>query len=425
MNKKKLYTKDFTLVIIGQIISLFGNAVLRFALPLYLLRETDSSSLFGAVTACSFIPMVIFSLFGGVIADRVNKRNIMVTLDFCTAGIIIIFGLLLGKLPLVPLMTAVLMILYGISGAYQPSVQASIPLLAEGENLMKGNAAINMVSTLSGLLGPVIGGVLYGSFGIEPVLFVSVICFTISAVMELFIHIPYIKPEKNINVFRAVSGDLRESFAFVKNEKPVFISVVVLLALFNLVLSAAMVVGIPVMVVQFLGMYDAALGIAQGAMGLGGLAGGLLAGAFAKKLKLKDSYIPLVICSIAALFMGISLLNGIPQSISFAVISAMCFAAMCASTMFSVAMLTVVQQQTPPQLLGKIMAAIMAVSGCSHPIGQAAYGLLFEAFADMPYAVMLGSAVLAFVISIYSRRVFVRLADADFSHETAKQPSVR
>lgn len=411
MNEKKLFTRDFTLVIIGQIISLFGNAVLRFALPLYLLRETNSSSLFGAVTACSFIPMVIFSLFGGVIADRVNKRNIMVTLDFCTAALIIIFGILLGKLPLVPLMTAVLMILYGISGAYQPSVQASIPLLADGENLMRGNAAINMVSTLSSLLGPVIGGVLYGSFGIKPVLFVSVICFTISAVMEIFIHIPYIKPAENVSVFKAVSGDLRKSFEFVKNEKPVFISVVVLLALFNLVLSAAMVVGIPVMVVQFLGMSDAALGIAQGAMGLGGLAGGILAGIFAQKLKLKDSHIPLVICSFAALFMGISLFDGIPHSVSFSVITAMCFAAMCASTMFSVAMLTVVQQQTPPQLLGKIMAAIMAVSGCSHPIGQAAYGLLFDVLADMPYAVMIGSAALAFAVSLYSRRVFAKLSE--------------
>ena len=78
MKKQILFQKDFTLVVIGQIISLFGNAILRFALPLYLLRETGSPSLFGAVTACSFIPMIIFSLFGGVLADRVNKRNIMV-----------------------------------------------------------------------------------------------------------------------------------------------------------------------------------------------------------------------------------------------------------------------------------------------------------------------------------------------------------
>ena len=50
-NMKQLFKRDFTMVVIGQIISLFGNAILRFALPLYLLRKTDSSSLFGAVTA--------------------------------------------------------------------------------------------------------------------------------------------------------------------------------------------------------------------------------------------------------------------------------------------------------------------------------------------------------------------------------------
>ena len=123
-NMSKLFKRDFTMVVIGQIISLFGNAILRFALPLYLLRETDSSSLFGVVTACAFIPMVIFSLFGGVIADRKNKRNIMVTLDFTTAAVILIFSFALGKVSLVPLMIAVLMILYGIFGIYQPAVQA-------------------------------------------------------------------------------------------------------------------------------------------------------------------------------------------------------------------------------------------------------------------------------------------------------------
>ena len=189
----KLFKRDFTMVVIGQIISLFGNGILRFALPLYLLRETDSSSLFGAVTACSFIPLVVFSLFGGVIADRKNKRNIMVALDFTTAAVILIFSFALGKVSLVPLMIAVLMILYGISGIYQPAVQASIPLIVERQLLMQGNAVINMVSTLAGLMGPIIGGVLFGAFGIMPILFISVGCFVFSAVMEIFIHIPFEK----------------------------------------------------------------------------------------------------------------------------------------------------------------------------------------------------------------------------------------
>ena len=128
-NTQKLFRRDFTLVVIGQIISLFGNAILRFALPLYLLRETGSSSLFGAVTACSMIPMIVLSLIGGILADRVNKRNIMVILDFSTAILITVFYLSLGKVPTVPLFIVVLMLLYGISGTYQPAVQASICLL--------------------------------------------------------------------------------------------------------------------------------------------------------------------------------------------------------------------------------------------------------------------------------------------------------
>ncbi len=405
----KLFKRDFTMVVIGQIISLFGNAILRFALPLYLLRETNSSSLFGAVTASSFIPMIIFTLLGGVIADRKNKRNIMVILDFTTAAIILLFIPMLGKVPIVPLMIAVLMILFGISGAYQPAVQASIPLLTEKETLMKGNAVINMVSTLSGLLGPIIGGILFGSFGILPILFISTGCFVFSAVMEIFIHIPYVKQSDNKSVLRAAGSDLRECLAFVKNDKPIFLSVLVILALFNLVLSAAMVVGIPIMVVQVLEMSDTALGITEAAMGLGGLAGGIIAGTAAQKMKLKNGWITLVLCSLAALFMGISLLEFIPPLVGYIIITAGSFGAMCAATMFSVSLFTAVQQQTPPHLLGKIMAVITAISSCSQPLGQAVYGVLFDTLSNMPYTVMIGSAAASMAVALGSKRIFERL----------------
>ncbi len=405
----KLFKRDFTMVVIGQIISLFGNAILRFALPLYLLRETGSPSLFGVVTACSFIPMVIFSLFGGVIADRKNKRNIMVVLDFTTAVVILIFSFALGKVSLVPLMIAVLMILYGISGIYQPAVQASIPLIAEKQFLMQGNAVINMVSTLAGLLGPIIGGVLFGAFGIMPILFISIGCFVFSAVMEIFIHIPFEKNADSKNIFGAVGSDLSDSFRFIKNEKPIFLSVLGILALFNLIVAAMMLVGIPVIVVQILGMSDTSIGITQGAMGLGGLAGGIIAGAGEEKIHLKNGYVFLIICSLAALFMGISVFEAIPKNIGYFIITAVSFGAMCASTMFGVSMMTAVQQQTPSNLLGKIMAVIIAVSSCSQPMGQAVYGVLFEIFADKSYLVMIGAAILAMAVSLYSKKIFVAL----------------
>ena len=161
----RLFRRDFTLVVIGQIISLLGNSILRFALPLYLLRESGSYTLFGIVTACSFAPMVVLSMLGGVLADRINKRNVMVGLDFSTAAIVLAFSAALGRVPTVPLLIAVLMLLYGISGTYQPAVQASVPLLVAGDRLVAGNAVINQVNTVSGLLGPVIGGVAFSLWG--------------------------------------------------------------------------------------------------------------------------------------------------------------------------------------------------------------------------------------------------------------------
>lgn len=402
-----LFRRDFTLVVIGQVISLFGNAILRFALPLYLLRQTGSSALFGAVGAAAFVPAVLCSPVGGVVADRVNKRNIMAALDFSTAGLILIFTLLLGQVPLTPLMIACLMLLYGIAGAYQPAVQASIPLLAGAEQLTAANAVINMVNTLAGLLGPVAGGVLFAAFGIRPILWVSMGCFLLSAVMELFIRIPHRRRAAEGRIMAIVARDLRAGWRFVRREKPVFLSVMLVLALFNLVLSAALIVGIPVAVVQALGMSDVHLGITQGAMGLGGLSGGVLAACLGGRLELRRGSAVLLAASMTAAGMAAALAPGVPARVGWWVMTAMSFAIMVLSTLLVVVLSAAVQRQTPPELLGKVMAFIMAVSNCASPLGQAVYGVLFEGCP--PWAVLLGAAAAATAAAAYSRRVFRRL----------------
>lgn len=407
--KTKLFRKDFILVVIGQIISLFGNAILRFALPLYLLRETGSSTLFGVVSACSFAPMVVLSMVGGVLADRVNKRNIMVGLDFFTAAIILLFYFLLGNIPTVPLFIVVLMLLYGISGTYQPVVQASVPLLVSKEKLMAGNAVINQVNTLSGLLGPVIGGVMFTLWGISPILFLSAGCFAFSAIMEIFIDIPCEKRPRAVGVFEVIGMDLKDSYQFVKMEKPIFFSVVFLVSLFNLVLSAVMIVGTPILITQVLGMSDTMYGFTQGALAFGGLCGGILTAVVSEKLKLHRSYVLLLTCSASVGMMGLSLLWNMPAILSYWVITLMNFIAMGASTLFMVQIYTMVQMQTPPALVGKIMAALISIAMCGQPIGQAIYGVLFDIFAAHTWIVLMGAAIAALLISLYSKKIFQQL----------------
>ena len=408
----KLFRRDFALVVIGQIISLFGNAILRFALPLYLLRETCSSTLFGVVTACSFVPMVLLSMAGGVLADRVNKRDIMVGLDFFAAAVIMLCYFSLGKIQTVPLFIVVLMLLYGISGTYQPAVQASVPLLVAKDKLMTGNAVINQVNTLSGLLGPAIGGVMFTLWGIYPILLLSAACFTFSAIMEIFIHIPQEKRPCEVGTFRAVGMDLKESYRFVKAEKPIFFSVAFLVSIFNLVLSAVMIVGIPTLITQVLGMSDTMYGFTQGVLALGGLCGGILTAIVSQKLKIRNSYVLLLACSIAVAFMGIPLFLNMSAIVSYWIITFMSFTAMGASTLFTVQIYTLVQMQTPFQLVGKIMAALISIAMCGQPIGQAIYGVLFDIFAAHTWVVLIWAAIAAALISLYSKKIFGRLENS-------------
>ena len=76
----------FILIVLGQIVSLFGNAALRFALPLYLLRQTGSAALYGGITALAMLPALAGMLTGGALADRCRKARLMALLDLVTAG---------------------------------------------------------------------------------------------------------------------------------------------------------------------------------------------------------------------------------------------------------------------------------------------------------------------------------------------------
>ncbi len=408
-NIRMSFGKDFILVVTGQIISLFGNAILRFALPLYLLKETGSSALFGVVTACSLLPMIILSLLGGILADRVNKRNIMVGLDSFTALVILGFYFLKGVFPTVPLFTVTLMMLYGISGTYQPTVQASIPFLVPKEKLLSANAIVNQIGSLASFLGPIIGGMLYGIWGIESILKVSIVSFLLSAVIEVFIVIPFSKRKEKNRILQIVKNDLRDSLQFLKNEKPVFIKVCVIIAGLNMFLSSMVTIGIPVIIVDELALTDQMLGITQGLLAVGGIFGGLLTAVFGKKLNPCKAAFFLYLCALFTCIMGCGMMFAEIPIISYIVLSATGMAVTIASTMFSIQMLTVVQSQTPSHLVGKVIACIMTLIMCSQPIGQLMYGFLFEMFSRYIAFIMIMSASVSFFIAVYSNKVLHQL----------------
>ena len=176
----------FFLIVLGQIVSLFGNAALRFALPLYLLRQTGSAALYGGITALAMLPALAGMLTGGALADRCRKARLMALLDLVTAGIAAAAAAGLPHLSLLPLILTVLGSLYAIQGLYQPVVRACLPLLLNGTQLLRGNAVIQLVDTVDELLGPLLGAVLLERLGIRGLLALCGVC----AALGLALRVP-------------------------------------------------------------------------------------------------------------------------------------------------------------------------------------------------------------------------------------------
>ncbi len=407
---QKLFSKNFTLVVIGQIISLFGNAALRFALPLYLLNLTGSSALYGTVTACAFIPAVLLSPVGGIIADRVNKRNVMVLLDFFTAAVILAFTLLMEGVNLTLLLTVTLMLLYGIAGAYQPSVQASIPALTDPGHFMAANSVINTISSFSSLTGPVIGGILYSAYGLKPVLWTCMACFFLSAVMELFIQIPFQKQAFEGSIGKTIRTDFAESIRFIRTDKPVIGRILLAVCGINLFLSAMIMVALPYLITEVFALEAAfanrLYGFAEGALAAGGLAGGILAGILGNRLSLQKSGRLILAGAAGVLPIGITLMLCPSGMVNYMVLTVCCFLIMVCSTVFTVQMMSFIQTETPQNLIGKVIAVILSVSMCAQPLGTAWYGILFELCSGFEYAVVLFSGVVSLAVALRMEKLF-------------------
>ena len=405
-----LRSKDFILMVIGQIISLFGNAAIRFALPLYLLNLTGSSALYGTVTACAFIPAILLSPVGGIVADRVNKRNIMVILDFFTAAVICVFSLLMDKGSLILLVTVTLMLLYGIAGAYQPSVQASIPALVNPEHFMAANSIINTVSSFAALTGPVIGGILYSAYGLKPVLWVCTVCFFLSAVMELFIKIPFQKQTSKGGIWKTAKTDFAESIRFIRKEKPVIGKALLAVCGINLFLAAMITVALPYLVTEVFDLEAAQAnrlyGFAEGALAAGGLLGGIGAGIFADRLAIQKSGSLIIACAVSVFPLSVSLAFFSSGIVNYIVITACCFAVMVFSTVLTVQMMAFIQTETPQNLIGKVIAVIFTVCMCAQPLGNALYGILFEICKGFEDAVVLFSEIVSLILAVHTSKIF-------------------
>ena len=125
--KDNLFHRNFTFLILGQVSSLIGNYTLKFALSMYVLEQTGSASIFAALLAVAMVPTVLLSPFGGILADRANRRNIMVGLDTLSGLTVLAAGLVLPFGRDIWVIGALLVLLSVLAAFESPTVQAIVP----------------------------------------------------------------------------------------------------------------------------------------------------------------------------------------------------------------------------------------------------------------------------------------------------------
>ena len=413
MKKEKLFTRNFTLLILGQVSSLTGNYTLKFALSMYVLEQTGSASIFAGMLSAALLPTVLLSPFGGILADRANRKHIMVALDALSGLSVLAAGLLLPLGRELWMIGALLVLLSVLAAFESPTVQACVPQMVSPQNLVQGNAVVSQVSAVTSLVTPFLGSLFYTAFGIGPVFAAAVVCFWLTALLECMIRLEYQKPPRTAGIGAIVREDLAVSAHFLRREQPDILKLLLLAALAGMFVSGTAVVGFPYLVRTVLGLSATYYGAAESAMGAAAILGSLCAGMMGKKLRVRDLAVIFLSFGLSLFPIGFSFLLPVGRMARYGVLLFFFCVCQLGVCIFSTYAITLIQQRTPKQLMGKVMSCVFTLSMCAQPVGQLVYGALFDCFSDSVYWVLIPTGMLICLIAVASRVFFKRMEAAE------------
>jgi len=387
--------------------AMFGHYLLMFALPLYVLHATGSPAIFGSIMAVVYLPSLFLSPIGGIFADRISKKRIIIAMQFSTSVLIFLFILASGHMSAVPIIIILLMGIYSSEGLGSPAFDASIPQLVPEEQIVRAGGMSGFMGQVPEFIAPIIAGALFASFGLIPIVVISGICYGLAAVMAVFIKIPHVKQAATESISKMIKGDIKVTAHYLSKENPQLIKVFLPLALLMMILLPILPIGLPILVTEHLQMSSSMLGLAAGiSMGLGGVISSIIASVVGDKLKIKDCPKLLMLASLITIPIGLVFVLELNPIIMFAVIVVCMTVIMVTATIFVIRVWGYIQAETPEEILGKVLSVMSALVGFVTPIGFFLYGMVFERFTNAPWAVIFFAAVVSFGITFYSARQF-------------------
>ncbi|WP_026478662.1 MFS transporter [Alkaliphilus transvaalensis] len=396
--------KNFIIVVIGQIISLFGNAVQRFCMSLYILDLTGSAATFSRILALSTIPYILFAPIAGLLADTVNRKKIMLYLDFFSAALMFIYSIILisGRDHIL-IVGSVMFMLSIIYTLYSPSVTACIPQIVDKEKLASANGIIQQVGAIVNLVGPIIAGILYSFVEIKTIVILNAGSFLIAAILEVFLDIPDLEIKEKIkNPLLKSIGEMKKSFLYLKEKKQVVLGIIASYGLTNIFIVPILSIVSPYFIKVQLEMSATKYGFAEAIFVLGMIIGGMLITFRPNLFKIKDIHKTMYPMLIAIITMGVATyLTMDNKLIILGIYSIGGLGIMLSLALSNIVSLTYVQGEVKEEMLGKVSAFSTAIATASVAPGQLIYGQLidlnFSLYSIMAATMFLSVGVVMFV----------------------------
>ena len=358
-----LRTRDFRLLVAGLGISLFANLMLRFAMSMWVLDETGSAAAFASILTASILPTILLSPLGGVMADRTNRRTVMVALDALSAVTVLVCAAIFSAAGFNLAAIAVMQVVLAVLDAMEtPTVQAALPQMFQTSTLVPA----------------VLGGVLYAAVGAMPMMGITIVGFGAAAVVECFIRLG--APDRGDAGRVTAVDDLRAAGRFLTRERPHVLHLVLICAALNFLVTGYAEVGFPYMARTVLGFGSTAYGLAYGLVGASGLLGALVGGRVARSLSMRR--FPMAIAAFSLTILPQALAMTIPAGgvMRLAVLTASTCGTMIAITLANLIAVPAIQMGCPENMTGKVMSLALSASMCAQPLGQIAYGWAYSVY---------------------------------------------
>jgi len=362
----------FSLVAVGQAISLIGSGMTQFAITIWAWQETGQATTLALTGFFGFAPIVLISPFAGALVDRLNRKLVMMLSDLA-AGLATIILLMLYVTDVLQIWHLyVLGAFVGIFQAFQwPAYSAAITMMLEKKNYARANGMLQVAQSGSGVLAPILAGALIGFSDLFWVFTTDIVTFLFAIGTLLIIHVP--QPEQSEEGKLGQGTFLKESgygFKYIWERPPLFWLQMVFFFV-NLVGTF----GFTVMAAMILARTNndtVILGSVQSAGAIGGVMGGLLLSIWGgPKRRIHGVLLGMISISIFN-----SMLMGIGRSLT--VWSIASFSGGFFVTILNGSNQAIWQAKVPPDLQGRVFSVRRLIAQITAPVAMLMAGPLAD-----------------------------------------------